>query len=172
MADTKTTAPAAPAKGPVSETPEQNPKVVAQAGTVPPSMQAPGPSLPHPSVDDPARTPSDDPKVEEAKARALNPDSDEPFDLKARATNIGEPYGDPIQCIARRKFIGERGETVKPGATYYYTRRKDMPWPDYLEPVSKAVASKVRQELADRQSQKADQRAKKRDAREFFDTIR
>lgn len=164
MAETKTTTP-----GTVAKTPEENPKVVAPAGTVPTAMQAPGAStLPHPSEDKPDPTPGTK-EEEEAKVRALDlPGENGPIS----ASNIGDPIGEPVQCIVKRKFLSERGETVKPGMTFFYQERKGQIWPDYLEPVSKAKAAAVRKEAAERKADKEALRAKKAEARAFFDSVR
>lgn len=163
MAETKNES-KTPAEGPVAKTPEENPKVVAPAGTVPTAMAAPGPSLPHPSTDKPDPT-SPTAEVAAAKARAAGSDPDENME-RTTPVNIGEPYGEPIQCIARRKFQGERGETVRAGAVYWYTRRKNVVWPDYLEPVNKAVATKVKKEIADYREDRQNRLDEKRKARE------
>lgn len=114
-------------------------------------------------------TSANDTAVEEAKARALDiPDEDE--DLGP--SNIGDPIGEPVQCIVKRKFLSERGETVKPGTTFYYQEREGHVWPDYLEPVSKAKASAVRKELAAYRAEKDELSRKKAEARDFFNSVR
>lgn len=144
MTDTKT---ATPTPGPVAKTEAENPKVVAPAKPDP----TPGTK-----------------EEEEAKVRAL----DLPGEEASAASNIGTPVGEPVQCIVKRKFISERGETVKPGMTFYYQERKGQVWPDYLEPVSKAKAAAVKKDLDDRRAEKEEVRAKKAQAREFFASAR
>lgn len=163
MADTKTTAPAAAPK--VAQTPADNPKVVAQENTVPPSMQAPGPSLPHPSTGEPDPV-SDDPKVEEAKARIAEQE-EEDFISGKTATNIGKKVGDPIQCIVKKKFQAPNGEVLNTGAMHYFQRFEGQTFPyDVLEPVNKSMASGLRKEFLDKRKARVDRQEKERQRRE------
>lgn len=144
-----------------------NPKVVAQAGTVPPSMQAPGPSLPHPSSDKPTSI-NDTPEMAAARARADAAIEAEDFG-DSNPTNVGEPVGTPIQCIAKRKFFDERGALIRAGATYWYQRRKDTRFPiEVLEPVDKSLATSLRKEARAKADEKAEAMAQRRERRAAF----
>lgn len=131
-----------------------NPKVAAPAGTVPSSMQ--GATIPHPSTDTPD-TSNDSKEEAEARIRALELD-DEDEDLPAGST-LGEPVGDPVQCIVKQKFFDERGALVKAGATYFYQERRGKRFPaKVLEPVSKAKAAAVRKEQRAYEEDKEEER--------------
>ena len=166
MAETKTT----PAAGTVAQTPADNPKVVAQKGTVPPSMAAPGPSLPHPSEDKPDPV-SDDPKVEDAKARIAE-EAEEDRANNRVATNLGGPVGDPIQCIVKKKFVAPNGAVIKPGATHYFQRLEGQTFPyDVLEPVNKSMASGLRKEFLDKRDARIADQEDARKAREAISNL-
>lgn len=151
----------------VSTTEAENVKVIVPPGTVPSSMQA-GPSAPHPASDRPDLV-IGSPEVEEAKARALVAEAARlPEAEIAIASNKGKAVGEPIQCIAKRKFFDERGATIKPGAVYYYQPRegKTFPW-TVLEPVNKSQASAAKKEWEKSREEKqavADEKSRRREA--------
>lgn len=163
----------------ISGTPKdesENPKILAPAGTVPTAAAAPGPSLPHPSVDfgkdlNPTKP------VAEAQVRALE-GLDESDTEVTGPKNIGEVKGDPIQCIARKKFFDARGATIKAGATYYYQPRINpatgelFPFPiEVLEPVNKTVAQRARKDQRERLAKAQEDRAARLKRREAFDRM-
>lgn len=151
----------------VSASEATNPKVVAPAGTVPSSMQAPGPSLPHPSSDKPTPL-NDTPEMAEARARADAAVEAEDFGDSA-PKNVGKPKGAPIQCIAKRKFFDERGALIRAGATYWYQRREGARFPiEVLEPVDKSLAVSLRKEAQEKSEEKARQQELRRKRREAF----
>lgn len=160
MADTKNQAPAAK---PVAETEAENVKVVVPKGTVPTSMQA-GPSLPHPSSDEPPVANYDE-EQQDALIRSQGFDPDAPEDGATPEDNVGEPEGSPIECIARRKFFDERNAVVKAGAIYYYQPRKGKPFPwSVLEPVNKGKAKALKKEWDESQAKKEERKAARRKA--------
>jgi hypothetical protein len=147
--------------------PAENVKVVAQAGTVPPSMQADGPSPPHPSSDKPDPTAASE-EVRKAQARLAEAEADED-PKRIQPSNIGEPEGEPIQCIVKKRFFDERQATIREGSTYYYQRRKGMTFPyEILEPVSKSVASAVRKEYEEKRAWKDETLRQRQQRREAF----
>ena len=152
----------APAVSPAEAT---NPKFAAQPGTLPPSMQ--GVSLPHPSTDKPAPA-LDTPEMAKARARADAAVAAE--DLGDNApTNVGKPVGEPVQCIAKRKFYDERGALIRAGATYYYQRREGTPFPiRTLEPVSQALAKSLRTEARDAEEAKISRMQTRQERRDAF----
>lgn len=149
----------------VSPTEATNVKVSVQAGTVPPSMQAPGPNPPHPSSEAPDKS-ADTPEVADARARAEGAD-DEPE--RRAATNIPAPIGDKVQTIVKKIFFDAEGRTVKPGATYWYQPLKGQVPPfDIMEPVDKTVASKWRRAFEEARQDRIERQERQRRARDNF----
>lgn len=165
MADDKKTPPPA---DPGPKTPAENPKVLAPKGTVPDAIAAPGPSLPHPSVDFGKEI-----KPDAATAKAQDRAADFPSDeaREAIAEEDRSKRGEPIKTIVRRKFFDERGALMKPGATYYYYPRVNPEngeaerFPiEVLEPVDEGLAKQLRGETKKRDTAK-ENAIKERDAR-------
>ena len=155
------------------KTEAENPKIIAPRHTLPTAAQTDGPSLPHPSTDTPP--PPATKEEAEALARAKGVEADDPktgdprVDLYYGATNVGEPVGDPIQCIVKKKFLDERGALHKPGAVYFFQRREDQTFPaDVLEPVNKSVATAVKKEFAEHQAERREEKDLARRRRDAF----
>lgn len=130
---------------PMGPSTDDNPKIVAPAGTVPTAAAAEGPSPPHPASDKPDIT-RDTPAMAAARGRIaeqqLPPD---------RRVEGPVPFtSGPIQCIAKKKFYDKRNALIQPGATYNFFLEdgEDFPY-DLLEPVDEGMAEKLRKEQGD-----------------------
>lgn len=164
MADTKTTAPP-------QQKSEDNPKIVAPAGTVPTVAQAPGASPPHPMDLNRIDTTNDTPEVAEARGRAIEGAealADEEHDAGAWNAPISfrpDEKAKPIQCIARVKFQAPEngGYVVQEGQTYFYKpllddedKPLDPPF-EILEPVDPKVAAQWAKATREKRLRKREQ---------------